>query len=230
MFFGDVVTEFIVCVSSPFLWDLCIATPQKQNLQNCVQFPSTDCYKTLFRISIMFGTVSRLRSAFRKLGGARSFKMEPLRYDPRIKGPITFYSLGLATLVGLGIIGMYYIEKDRKAKKLARQVITVGKPALGGEWILVDQDGVARTDASYHGYFTILYFGFTHCPDICPSEMVKIGKIMKELGTEVCPPSLLSFTIHFSSHANRKEEDTQRPPTFHIRGSQERHSRTAKEL
>lgn len=47
---------------------------------------------------------------------------------------------------------------------------------------MVDQDGVPVTDASYRGKFTLLYFGFSHCPDICPSELVKVGKVMKQLG------------------------------------------------
>ena len=72
---------------------------------------------------------------------------------------------------------------------------------------MVDQDGVPVTDATYKGKFTLLvaaslnnillwkfayfsvcvcvffqYFGFSHCPDICPSELVKVGKVMTELG------------------------------------------------
>jgi cytochrome oxidase Cu insertion factor (SCO1/SenC/PrrC family) len=60
-----------------------------------------------------------------------------------------------------------------------------GKPALGGPWVLVDQDGVPKTDASYRGKFCLLYFGFTYCPDICPSELVKIGQIIRGLGGPV---------------------------------------------
>ena len=59
---------------------------------------------------------------------------------------------------------------------------TVGKAALGGPWVLVDQDGVPKTDASYRGKFCLLYFGFTYCPDICPTELVKIGQIVRGLG------------------------------------------------
>jgi protein SCO1/2 len=81
-----------------------------------------------------------------------------------------------------GIVANYNIEKERKTKTLARNVKTTGKAALGGPWVLVDQDGVPRTDASYRGKFTLLYFGFTFCPDICPSELVKVGHIMKEIG------------------------------------------------
>jgi len=76
---------------------------------------------------------------------------------------------------------MYNIEKENKTKALAKNITTTGKPALGGPWVLVDQDGIPRSDASYFGQFTLLYFGFTYCPDICPSELVKIGEIMKAI-------------------------------------------------
>lgn len=56
---------------------------------------------------------------------------------------------------------------------------------MGGPWVLVDQDGVPRTDASYRGKFCLLYFGFTYCPDICPSELVKIGQVLKGLGNNL---------------------------------------------
>jgi len=65
-----------------------------------------------------------------------------------------------------------------------KKVTTYGKPALGGPWTLVDFTGRPVTDADFHGEFLLLYFGFTHCPDICPSELVKVGKIMDILGEQ----------------------------------------------
>lgn len=65
---------------------------------------------------------------------------------------------------------------------VSRQVKTVGKPALGGSWSLVDMHGRPTTDADFHGQYILLYFGFTHCPDICPSELVKVGRIVDDLG------------------------------------------------
>ena len=64
----------------------------------------------------------------------------------------------------------------------APKVEYYGKAAIGGPYVMVDQDGNGVTDATYRGKFTLLYFGFSHCPDICPSELVKVGKVMKELG------------------------------------------------
>uniref|UniRef100_A0A7S1Z9V0 Thioredoxin domain-containing protein n=1 Tax=Ditylum brightwellii TaxID=49249 RepID=A0A7S1Z9V0_9STRA len=56
-----------------------------------------------------------------------------------------------------------------------------GKPAIGGPWSLIDLDGNLVTNRTFEGKWTLLYFGFARCPDICPSEMVKIGKVMDTL-------------------------------------------------
>lgn len=62
---------------------------------------------------------------------------------------------------------------------------SIGKPLLGGPWTLVDCDTrTAVTDASFHGQFALLYFGFTHCPDICPNELVRIGSVLDKLRAE----------------------------------------------
>lgn len=98
------------------------------------------------------------------------------------RGPVTFVSLAITALVGGALVVYYNVEKEEQLQKVSKQVVSVGKPALGGPWVLVDQDGVPRTDASFRGRFTLLYFGFTFCPDICPSELVKIAKIMNALG------------------------------------------------
>jgi protein SCO1/2 len=47
---------------------------------------------------------------------------------------------------------------------------------IGGPFALTDQDGRAVTDRSYAGRYRIVYFGFTHCPDVCPTDLASIGQ------------------------------------------------------
>lgn len=97
-------------------------------------------------------------------------------------GPVSFTSLGISAVVVSALLAYYNIQKENiRESKSGKIVATSGKPKLGGPWVLVDQDGIPRTDASYKGQFMLLYFGFTHCPDICPSELVKVGKILEQL-------------------------------------------------
>jgi len=48
----------------------------------------------------------------------------------------------------------------------------------------VDLEGNLVTNKSFEGKWSLLYFGFARCPDICPSEMVKVGQVMDTLAEE----------------------------------------------
>jgi protein SCO1/2 len=50
---------------------------------------------------------------------------------------------------------------------------------LGGAFNLVDQDGRAVTDADFKGKYRLVYFGYTFCPDVCPTDVAYIGKGLK---------------------------------------------------
>ncbi|TDR88025.1 SCO family protein [Enterovirga rhinocerotis] len=52
----------------------------------------------------------------------------------------------------------------------------------GGSFSLTDTDGRRVTEADLHGKPTALYFGFTHCPDACPTALFSLTEAMRELG------------------------------------------------
>ena len=52
---------------------------------------------------------------------------------------------------------------------------------LGGPFSLVDQNGTPRTAADFHGSYPLIYFGFTHCPDLCPRSLLTMGTAIDEL-------------------------------------------------
>ena len=58
-----------------------------------------------------------------------------------------------------------------------------GKPLVGGDYTLVDSSGAVLRSTDLHGRYVLLYFGFTHCPDLCPTEMTKIADALRLLGT-----------------------------------------------
>jgi protein SCO1/2 len=51
--------------------------------------------------------------------------------------------------------------------------------AIGGPFTLTDQNGRTVTDRDFAGKYRIMYFGFTHCPDVCPTDLAAIGKGLK---------------------------------------------------
>jgi protein SCO1 len=54
--------------------------------------------------------------------------------------------------------------------------------AIGGPFRLVDQDGKTITDADLKGKWSLVYFGYTHCPDACPTALNDIAIALDDLG------------------------------------------------
>ncbi|WP_257215032.1 SCO family protein [Sphingomonas sp. R-74633] len=52
---------------------------------------------------------------------------------------------------------------------------------IGGPFTLTNQAGKPVRDSDFAGKYRIVYFGYTYCPDICPTDMLKIGQAMKAL-------------------------------------------------
>jgi protein SCO1 len=62
---------------------------------------------------------------------------------------------------------------------------TVSAPSsVGGAFALIDQNGQTVTDQDMKGKPFLVFFGFTHCPDICPTTLYEISQVYQELGTE----------------------------------------------
>ena len=57
-----------------------------------------------------------------------------------------------------------------------------GKPKVGGPFELIDHTGKAVTNADFAGKYMLMFFGFTFCPDVCPTELQVITSALEELG------------------------------------------------
>ncbi len=57
-----------------------------------------------------------------------------------------------------------------------------GRVPVGGSFELTDQTGLRRTDADFRGKLLVLYFGYTYCPDVCPTELQSISLALDMLG------------------------------------------------
>jgi len=97
------------------------------------------------------------------------------------RGPVSWPSLFLVGIAATSIVAYYNIERERRLESAMGRVVSTGKPAIGGPWSLIDLDGKLVTNVSFQGKWLLLYFGFARCPDICPSEMLKLARVIDHL-------------------------------------------------
>jgi protein SCO1/2 len=62
------------------------------------------------------------------------------------------------------------------------EALLEGREPVGGPFDLVDHAGRRRTDADFRGKLVLLYFGYTHCPDVCPTELQALSLALDMLG------------------------------------------------
>lgn len=115
------------------------------------------------------------------------------------------FILGGGILAAMGGAAYYQILKERE--RLAPK--SIGTAQIGGEWELTDMHGKRRKSAEFLGKYTLVYFGFTYCPDICPNELTKITKLInmieKKFGKGKVNVLFLSIDPERDSPAQLKE-------------------------
>ena len=70
-----------------------------------------------------------------------------------------------------------------------------GRVPVGGPFELIDQTGRRRTDADFRGKLVVLYFGYTYCPDVCPTELQSISLALDKLGAAAEAAQTLFITV-----------------------------------
>src|SRR5271165_1656012 len=101
--------------------------------------------------------------------------------NPSPKGSPRFLLIA-AILTGLVILGTgaFLALALREGPRGAAG--TVLASAIGGPFQLVDQNGKTVTDADLKGKWSLIYFGYTHCPDACPTALNDISIALSDLG------------------------------------------------
>ncbi|KAI1851868.1 hypothetical protein JX266_002721 [Neoarthrinium moseri] len=91
-------------------------------------------------------------------------------------GPFSWKAGILFVLTSAGLVWYFEHEKQRmQRKRIAEATKGVGRPKVGGDFELVDQNGRPFSSEEMKGRYSLVYFGFSHCPDICPEELDKMA-------------------------------------------------------
>jgi protein SCO1/2 len=84
----------------------------------------------------------------------------------------------ILALVCISAGGLWHAADE---SRLGR-VVTTGIPQVGGPFALLDQNGETKTDTDFRGRWMLVYFGYTHCPDVCPTTLSLMEEVLKRLG------------------------------------------------
>ena len=67
--------------------------------------------------------------------------------------------------------------------------------AIGGPFTLVDQNGKPVSDGDFKGKPFLVFFGFTHCPDVCPTTLFEVSEVLRALGPDAARTAALFITV-----------------------------------
>ena len=73
--------------------------------------------------------------------------------------------------------------------------IATARAAIGGPFRLTDQNGKAVTDADFKGHPSLVFFGFTNCPEVCPTTLFDISEVLNRLGPDAAQVNALFVTV-----------------------------------
>jgi protein SCO1 len=76
-----------------------------------------------------------------------------------------------------------------------KNIDITGSAAFGKDFSLVDTDGKVRTLADFKGKVVVIFFGYTQCPDVCPTTLTEMKEVMNTLGSQADKVQVLFITV-----------------------------------
>ncbi len=113
------------------------------------------------------------------------------------------------------------------------QLTDVTGASFGKALALTDHTGTARTLADFQGKVVVIFFGYTQCPDVCPTTLAEMAKVMQELGADSAKVQVLFVSV--DPERDTRELLRQYVTAFHpsflgMTGDAEATARAAKEF
>ena len=115
--------------------------------------------------------------------------MFSLTLHPILKlAPSRVLGLGLLLLLIIGVLGC-------SPKPSFKNVDITGSTAFGNNFSLLDTNGNTKTMADYKGKVVVVFFGFTQCPDVCPTTLTEMDEALKLLGPKAAKVQIIFITV-----------------------------------
>ena len=141
--------------------------------------------------------------------------------------------LRAGTLLAATSVALAGISACSEKRLEFRNTDVTGSGIAKDGFTLTDHAGATRTLADYRGKVVLVFFGFTHCPDVCPTTMLEAAEAMKLLGPRGDRLQVLFITV--DPERDTPENLARYVPAFHpsfvgLRGDADTTARTAKDF
>ena len=118
---------------------------------------------------------------------------------------------GIATLIAIvAVVGLVWHWDGRQVQTSA------GEALIGGPFTLIDQHGARVTEQDFAGRFMLVYFGYTFCPDICPTSLTVMAAALDQL-PEAQAEQVVPILITVDPARDTVEQLADYAPLFHPR-------------
>ncbi|KDQ65140.1 hypothetical protein JAAARDRAFT_53042 [Jaapia argillacea MUCL 33604] len=103
--------------------------------------------------------------------------------DRAAVGVFTPKAAALFILAGAGLFFYFRYEKEKLLEQRQKELeaTSYGRPQVGGPFSLTTHDNKPFTEKDLLGKWSLVYFGFTNCPDICPAELDKMTEVVSAI-------------------------------------------------
>lgn len=108
---------------------------------------------------------------------------------------IRFAAYALAAMLVVGTGAALWLKRDAGVEQRLGGMAVPPSVSIGGPFSLTDHTGAAVTDATYRGRMMLVFFGFTHCPDICPTELQVMAEVLDRLGEDAARVAPLFISV-----------------------------------
>jgi len=112
---------------------------------------------------------------------------------PPLVEPAAADHVGAMSRTMKALLGVWIAVLVGAASWIGWDAMHGGQPAIGGPFTLVDQNGRTVTNDTLKGKPTLIYFGYTFCPDVCPTSLLLMENAIESLGPEAAKKVNLVF-------------------------------------
>jgi len=102
---------------------------------------------------------------------------------------------GVCIVLAIGVAVATVVTVRGREAAPAVTVTSTGQPSVGGPFQLVDQDGRTVDQTLLNGKWSLVFFGFTYCPDFCPTTLAALDATQQRLGDKADDVQIVFISV-----------------------------------